>query len=525
MNLISFDRMEPEKGYMLLRDFRKEDNNKILIILSDMMKKLKLVKDQFNYNLQVKNADSIYAGGFINKLEKIHISLMLGKFQNEIVLDKPKLVYDNCYQMNGSLYVPICFMERAPIDRIAPKAPNLHKNKLLLNLLNEPILFDFKAKTVKFSRRKSIEISTFFKAIFTDSAYKDFLQEVYNEFGKPQINNRELSIKECKTKSLQAMGFTGLDRFNTLEIDEFFDNFVILDYEKELLKDYYGYSDFKDLLRLSYEYYKRDIDINLADIRNRRLVLMEYLMHPVFKFYNRILWNFIDSDYKEYMIPKLPANTLINEGFRTQMHGEQLFNITLPYITPLVHKISQSIVVISKKVPKKWTSNHPSAMGVLCPISVSAQDMGSNLVATMETEVTFHGRIKSFIMPDRSDLMIKLDPIELSGEKFKESIEILGKFVVDSTTGEVVAELSQSEIEARRETSILTGSDLDRELKMDTFVSDEFNMDDEESDLSGGETDIISMPEFVEDALEIAKEAEEEDNFDILENLDINEDI
>ena len=77
MNLISFDRMEPEKGYMLLRDFRKEDNNKILIILSDMMKKLKLAKDQFNYNLQVKNADSIYAGGFINKLEKIHISLML----------------------------------------------------------------------------------------------------------------------------------------------------------------------------------------------------------------------------------------------------------------------------------------------------------------------------------------------------------------------------------------------------------------------------------------------------------------
>ena len=44
MNLISFDRMEPEKGYMLLRDFRKEDNNKILIILSDMMKKLKLVR-------------------------------------------------------------------------------------------------------------------------------------------------------------------------------------------------------------------------------------------------------------------------------------------------------------------------------------------------------------------------------------------------------------------------------------------------------------------------------------------------
>ena len=92
--------MEPENGYMLLRDFRKEDNNKILILLSDMLKKLKLAKDQFSYTLQVKNADSVYAGGFVNKLEKIHISLNLGKLQNEIVLDKPKLVYDNCYQIS-----------------------------------------------------------------------------------------------------------------------------------------------------------------------------------------------------------------------------------------------------------------------------------------------------------------------------------------------------------------------------------------------------------------------------------------
>ena len=54
MNLITFDKMEPENGYMLLRDFRKEDNNKILILLSDMLKKLKLAKDQFSYTLQVK---------------------------------------------------------------------------------------------------------------------------------------------------------------------------------------------------------------------------------------------------------------------------------------------------------------------------------------------------------------------------------------------------------------------------------------------------------------------------------------
>ena len=49
MNLITFDKMEPENGYMLLRDFRKEDNNKILILLSDMLKKLKFTFYNFPF--------------------------------------------------------------------------------------------------------------------------------------------------------------------------------------------------------------------------------------------------------------------------------------------------------------------------------------------------------------------------------------------------------------------------------------------------------------------------------------------
>ena len=94
------------------------------------------------------------------------------------------------------------------------------------------------------------------------------------------------------------------------------------------------------------------------------------------------------------------------------MHGEQLFNITLPYIAPIVHKISQKIIIIKDKVPKKWTSNHPSAMGILCPISVSAQDMGQNLVATLETELNFFGKIKSRTMDNNTTIQLpKIIPI------------------------------------------------------------------------------------------------------------------
>lgn len=451
MNLINFKKMEASPGYMLLRNFRAKDDTKVLIILSEMLKKLKLARDNFNYTLEVKNADSIYSGGFTHKLEKIYMNLFLGKFHNEIVLDKPKLVHENCYQLNGSLYVPICFLERAPIDRISPKSKN-QKNKLLLNLLCEQIVFDFNAKLIKFSRYKSIEISVFFKAIFNDTVYADFLQEIYTMFGLPQINDRVLNVNECKTKTLYTLGFTGLDKFQELELWEFFDNYVILSYEKEILKDYYGYSDIRNILRICIEFYKRDIDIDLADIRNRRLVLMEYLMHPIFSFYNRILWNFLDSDYKEYMVPKLPSNSLINDGFRGRMFGEQLFNITLPYITPMIHKISQNIVIVSKKIPKKWTSNHPSAMGVLCPISVSAQDMGSNLVATLETEVTFHGRIKSFNLNEPNESQnIKLPELIPNGKNVIDDTVIKGDYVLSRETGEIVCKLTPEEIDFKNE--------------------------------------------------------------------------
>ena len=188
----------------------------------------------------------------------------------------------------------------------------------------------------------------------------------------------------------------------------------------EYLQDIY--KDFKNIVRVVYEYWKNDIEVNMSDIRNRRIVMAEYLMQPIFEWYTKTLYNFIDSSYKEFLIPNLKENSIISEGFRERMHGEQLFNITLPYITPIVHKISQAIVIISKKVPKNWTSNHPSAMGVLCPISVSAQDMGQNLVATLETEINFYGRIKSRTLKNGSTRM-HIEKIIPFGDNIR-SIEI-----------------------------------------------------------------------------------------------------
>lgn len=405
MNLIKFEKMQAEPGWYLLRDFRKYDYEKLKLITMNILNNLKLARSEFNFTFNIKNADSIYHGGFSHKLDKYVIQLQIGKYLNKIELEVPKLVNDNCFILNGSLYVPILFLERAPIDRVGSKAEK--KNKILLNILTQPITFDWNAKKVKFNKKVDLDISVFFKSLFYDESYKEFLEEFYLTFGKPRTGNRELTHEECKIKTLESLGIVGHDRFKTMQVDEFFDNFILLDYIKEIFFNYYGYHDIKNIVRVVYQFYKEDRIIDMSDIRNRRIVMMEYLMQPVFEWYNKIIYNFIDSSYKEFLIPNLKENSIISEGFRERMHGEQLFNITLPYIAPIVHKISQKIIIIKDKVPKKWTSNHPSAMGILCPISVSAQDMGQNLVATLETELNFYGKIKSRTMDNSTKVKLK----------------------------------------------------------------------------------------------------------------------
>lgn len=448
MNLIRFEKMEAEKGWYLLRDFRKYDYNKIQICILNMLKNLKNIRPEFNCNLTIKNADSNYHGGFSHKMDKIQMDLQLGKFLSKTEVEVPKLVNDNTFMLNGSLYVPILFLERAPIDRVGTKAEK--KNKILLNIPTQPIIFDWKAKTVKLNKKLGVELSVFFKSIFYDEVYKDLMDSIYLEFGRPTNGSRELTWEECKHKVLEGLGITGMDRFKNMNVDEFFDKYILLDYFKELFFDYYGQSNFKDIIRVVLKYYQDDIEINMADVRNRRIVMTEYLMHPIFEWYHRFLYNFIDSDYKEYLIPNLNSNCIISEGFRERMHGEQLFNITLPYITPIVHKVSQAIIIISGKVPKKWTSNHPSAMGIFCPISVSAQDMGQNLVATLGTEINFYGRLKSFTMPNPGTLY-EIPNLIPTGNLLS-TLTKKGNLLVDSETGEIIKENNVSEIKETTET-------------------------------------------------------------------------
>ena len=84
MNLIKFEKMRPEPGWYLLRDFRKYDYEKLKIILMNILNNLKEIRSEFNFTFNIKNADSIYQGGFSHKLDKYVIGLQIGKYLNKI---------------------------------------------------------------------------------------------------------------------------------------------------------------------------------------------------------------------------------------------------------------------------------------------------------------------------------------------------------------------------------------------------------------------------------------------------------
>ena len=180
-----------------------------------------------------------------------------------------------------------------------------------------------------------------------------------------------------------------------ISIAEFFDNYIILDYFRGMFKDFYGISTFKDIVKLIIKYNMDKESINMADIRNRRVVMTEYLINPIFEMYIRLLYNAIDKKEKQSFLPTMNQRVLLTSGFSGLMHAGQYYNLALPYPSPIIHKVSQDIYIVKdSRIPKSWTANHPHSFGKLCPISVSAAHMGSNLVFTNSTRVNYYGRIE-----------------------------------------------------------------------------------------------------------------------------------
>lgn len=396
MNLINYKKnVSKFEGQYLVSEWRKIDHNKIYEFLNNMMQNAKKLNNDFKSSINFTNEIKNYASYKDEDIIKIDFKWELDGLNSEFSLRYPNLVKDNYFLLNGNTYIPLLFLERAPIDKIQKD----DVEKIFVNLIPTfNFTFDFKDKNVNI-RGKNISIYVFNFILFgstgipEDSEYCEYLLEhkLINE------NYKEMDYNKCITEITKLIGIEKVESFKNLNItiDEFFDNYLLLDYFKEVFNQYFGVSNFKDIVKKVYQYHINALHPEMADLNNRRVVMTEYLLHPLFELYIRLIFIILNKNSKTIRLPSANDRVLLSGGFKGIMHNGMLFNSSLPYTAPLVHKISQDIIIIKNGVPRNWTSNHDSAFGIICPISVSAQNMGSNLVFTQDTHINKYGKIKT----------------------------------------------------------------------------------------------------------------------------------
>jgi len=390
MNLIKFQpKTESNDIWKIVSEYRKVDHSKVYPILNNMMSNIQSLLPG-NFKGVVSHEDNIsgYLGEQASYFEKIIIKMEADNHEQKLELLYPKMMQGNYFRMNGSMYVPILFLERSPIDVLKDEKKG---NKIFINMLPTfNLTFNFQKNEVLF-RKKTVELTTFLKVLYSN-----------NDYYKKLVSDGV--IEECIYSDLERashvykmMGFHETDFFteNGLKLSDFFDKYILLDYFRGMFNDFFGVDNIKDIVKLVVKYHVEDININMSDLQNRRIVMNEYLINPIYEMYLRLLYGAIDKNEKQAFLPTMNSRVLITSGFRGLMHAGQYFNISLPYTSPVINKVSQDIYIINDgRIPKSWTANHPSGFGKLCPISVSAQKMGSNLVFTNDTRINYYGRVE-----------------------------------------------------------------------------------------------------------------------------------
>jgi hypothetical protein len=405
MNLVSFskypeDRLDdfgiPKGEIFLIKEFRKFDLGKLETILLDMFTKIHELNPDYNFTFTKEDVQP----GYINKdnsfMDNYIITQRYKEFDNKIEVFVPKLIKDNFFILNNMVYVPLLFLEKAPIDRL--NVDDDKPDKIFANI--NPVYnftFDFDEKFIQFKNKK-IDMLLFLKIFFNkDTEYLEFLAE--NKLIHKKTGDKPFRFtKEELKKVIDFFGFHKTEFFYEIfekegTITNFFDKFLMLEYYRDIFDNYYGVRTLPDIFKKIIDLYLNKVPIDMADPDNRRVVLLEYLIKPVFEIYVRLLYGAVDKANQNFLA-SMNKNSIMTKGFNKNLHRGNLYDLSLPYPSSLIHKISQDISIITDgRLPKSWTENHPKTFGKICPISVSADKTALNLVLTSTTQINLFGKL------------------------------------------------------------------------------------------------------------------------------------
>jgi len=396
MNLISFDNIyqktDETKDFFFLHEWRKEDYKKIPEFLHEMFAKIKKLDPEFEYDIQSSSNISTYLGDNASYYDNYVVNQKYKTHEKSFNFLVPKLLQGNYFILNNALYIPLLFLEKAPIDRVTND--DYSKNKIYANV--SPIYnftFDFTDSKAIYFKNKKIDMDLFLKVVFDQDKEKlDYFKEI-GLIEETYLTSEKVDVAD-KRKLMKYFGFQKESFFDHVDIAQWIDDYLIMNFHHDLFYDYYGIRGIKEITLKIIEFYQTGEVIDMANIANRRVVMSEYLIKALFELYFRLLTGIINKKGQNFL-PTINPNVMLTSGFNQMMHRGNLYDISIPFPSPLINKISQDISIITDgRLPKSWVRNDESAFGIFCPITVGAQKTSSNIVFTLDSMINKFGRIK-----------------------------------------------------------------------------------------------------------------------------------
>lgn len=311
----------------------------------------------------------------------------------------PKLVDKHFFYLRDNIYIPVI--------KLKDRAVRFGPERMLFEGFHTTFILDYRNQSgyfnpkddnlcLRLTTKKKLPFHNFIYELFKDD--KDFINEI------SKFLNFDFNQKPNQKKTKQFVDHLAIfDKTGNRDLNEILTNVMFSDYNRTLYEIELGFrpKDVREMVKFIFTnfIFKEDYSFAfLRDLQNRRFVFIEGIMKPFF----RTAMDFLISISMQNKGMKFTANK--EKLISTFIAGDQRRGIKpgkyiYDYASVYTGVKANIAIQMEGEVKKFMRSLHPSFQNIICPISTSSSEPGVQIHINPDTELTYHGHIKSKFKP------------------------------------------------------------------------------------------------------------------------------
>lgn len=275
----------------------------------------------------------------------------------------PNLIEGNFFYLNGSIYSPCFYILDKPIS-LKKKSLKLFGLIHSVTIMKERIIFG----------GNNIPMNFFLEVIFNEE--EDLpLREQFEDLLK--ITHKDTTTKEVLTF------FSGIfsDVTSRKDIIQKLDNLFLDRYTKDLYCKCYGFDPKTISIKTIFHHMVRllgdeSFENCFVDLRQKRIVFLELLLQPIFKKIRDLTIR--PNTYQKLNKVFINKDDVIKHFTTVGLKGNYLFDVFNQF-GGIVSHYASFLNPGSDNAPSEIRSIHWTHKGIICPITISAQNPGEKV--------------------------------------------------------------------------------------------------------------------------------------------------